>query len=180
MSKCRTAWRVGLIVVFGMLMVACNLGEQAPAEPTQAGTPPSEFEPAPQDLGIETPTPTLLINIPPTNTPVPELLPAEKLGPVAVDGTEHRSQEPVTVRVQRGKAVANVTCTARLQDTGEDFPLAAPTSTQVDDNTFEDVYTFTPESAGTYAVNCTGIATTATGPRAVNTAGTPFPVEAKG
>jgi hypothetical protein len=66
------------------------------------------------------------------------------------------------------------------QDTGQSATLTAPASTQVDGTTFEDVFSFTPSAAGTYVVNCTGIATTVAGNRAVSLAGTPFSVEAKG
>ena len=82
--------------------------------------------------------------------------------------------------MRRGKAVSNVTCSRTLQDTSETLPLGTPVTTQIDDITFEEVFTFTPEQAGTYVVNCTGIATTASGVRSVSTAGQPFAVEAKG
>jgi len=58
--------------------------------------------------------------------------------------------------------------------------MGTPTTVQIDENTFEDTYTFTPDAAGTYNVNCTGIATTVSGQRAVSASGTPFAVEAKG
>lgn len=182
MANRKLAWRIGLIVVIGLLMTACNLGQQAPSEPVEGNIIPEEGVVQPQEQPAEeiVPTSTPLIEIPPTNTPVPELLPWEKLGPINVSGTDHRTQESVTVKVTRGKSVSNVTCSWVLQDTGQTSPLGESTSTQIDDNTFEEVYTFTPEAAGTYSVNCTGIATTATGPRAVNAAGTPFAVEAKG
>ncbi len=95
-------------------------------------------------------------------------------------GTTHRSQEVVTVHVTRGTAVSNPTCSWVLQDTNQTGALGAPTTTPIDADTVDDVYTFTPAAAGTYAVNCTGIAVTASGQRAVNAAGTPFAVDAKG
>jgi hypothetical protein len=82
--------------------------------------------------------------------------------------------------VRRGKAVSNVTCTRTLQNTSETVPLGTPVTTQIDASIFEDVFSFTPQQAGTYVVNCTGVATTASGVRSVNSAGTPFTVEAKG
>jgi hypothetical protein len=165
------------LVVVGFLMAGCNLGEPAPVTPS-----PTPVLVRPQDLPTSTPlvTPTVIISIPATNTPLPQLLPAEALGPVKIDGTTHRTLEAVTIRVTRGKSVSTVTCSFVLQDTGQTTPLGTPTSTPIDDNTFEDTYTFTPQAAGTYAVNCTGIALTASGQRAVSAAGTPFAVEAKG
>jgi hypothetical protein len=109
-----------------------------------------------------------------------QLLPAETLGPVTVQGTDHRTTEPVTAKVRRGKSVSNVTCTWSHQDSGRTGQIGAPTTVQIDENTFEDTYTFTPDAAGTYNVSCTGVATTASGQRAVNASGTPFAVEAKG
>lgn len=181
-NRRRDIWRSGLMVALGLLMVSCNLGQQAPSEPAtltpQIGVMPPA---AGGDLTPAGPTETPLIQVPPTNTPVPELLLSETLGPITVDGTEHRAQEAVTVRVRRGTAVSTVTCSWLLQDTGQTGSLGSPVSTTpIDANTVEEVYTFTPQQAGTYAVNCTGIALTTSGQRAVSAAGTPFAVEAKG
>ena len=115
-----------------------------------------------------------------TPTPTPQLLPAEQLGPITVDGTEHRTDEAVTVRVRVGKSVSTVTCSYVLQDTNQTTVLGTPTTTPIDTNVSENVYTFTPAAAGTYAVNCTGIALTVSGQRPVSSAGPLFAVEAKG
>lgn len=175
------AWRVGMAMIVGGLLSACNLGEPAPSEPVS--TPTSEFLVGPQDaLGLPTPTPTSIITIPATITPLPQLLPAEQPGPITIDGTTHRTQEPVTVRVRVGRSiqVETLTCMYLLQDTGQSTPLATPTTKVLDENTSEYMYTFTPQAAGTYQVNCTGIALTVSGQRGVSAPGTPFAVEAKG
>jgi hypothetical protein len=67
-----------------------------------------------------------------------------------------------------------------LQDTNQSTPLATPTTKVLDENTSEYMYTFTPQAAGTYQVNCTAIAITISGQRSVSAPGTPFAVEAKG
>lgn len=174
------AWRVGMVVVVGGLLSACNLGAPAPSEPVATWTP--QYDVVPQDaMGLgPTATPTSIIMIPATETPLPQLLPAEQLGPITIDGTTHRTQEPVTVRVNVGKSVSTVTCMYLVQDTNQSTPLATPTTTVLDENTSQYVYTFTPQAAGTYQVNCTGIALTISGQRAVSAPGTPFAVEAKG
>lgn len=185
MSKLKTGWIIGIAAVAGLIMMTgCNLGQQTPIEPGTEGEPGAGEQVIPQEVPEgEQPvaTATLIIEIPATNTPVPELLPWETLGPITIDGVDHRTQELVTVRVQRGNAVSNVTCSWVLQGTDSTAPLGAPvSSSQLDENTLEDVYTFTPDTAGTYQVNCTGIASTDTEPRPVNAIGTPFTVEAKG
>ena len=181
-STCPRLTRLGLLVAGTiLLMSACNLGPQAPSEPLET-TP----LPAPQDVGGEGqpeaggPTATPQIEVPPTNTPEPELLPSEVLGPIAIDGDTHRTQEPVTVRLTAGTSVSTITCSWNHQDTGQQGTLGTPTTNQVNEDKTEYVYTFTPEMAGTYAVNCTGVALTQLGQRAVSAAGTPFTVEAKG
>lgn len=169
----------GLIgaVTVAVLLAACNLGQNAPSEPLTNG---QDF--LPQDVNLQDglPTETPQINVPPTNTPVPELLPSEELGPISVTGDTHRTLEPVTIRVNVGTAVSNDTCSWVHQDTNQSGALGTPAVNDVDENTVEKVFTFTPELAGTYVVNCTGIAVTASGQRAVSAAGTPFTVEAKG
>src|SRR5574341_1385680 len=164
----------------GVFLAASTLGQPAPSGPV---TTTPQFV-SPQDLGLTT-TPTLtatpLIQSPPTITPSPQLLPSEQLGPILIDGTTHRTQEAITVRVRVGRSVDPITCSWTLQDTGQTTPLGAPISTtSIDANTNEKVFTFTPQAAGTYVVNCTGIATTVNGQRPVSAAGTPFAVEAKG
>ena len=163
---------LALALIAGGLLAACNLGQQAPSEPT-------DLTPLPQPQEVQF-TETPLIQVPPTNTPVPELLPTEELGPISVAGDEHRTQEAVTIRVQAGTAVSNVVCTWSHQDTGQSGQLGTPATNSLNENKNELVFTFTPEAAGTYSVNCTGVALTAAGQRAVSAAGSPFAVEAKG
>ncbi len=174
----------GLVLLFCSTLSSCNLGQTAPSEPYDAtiqgqGLPqdgqPSDVQPL--DTGV-TATPDIVV--PPTVTPVPDLLPEETLGPISIEGTTHRTMEAVTVRVRHGKSVSTVICSWVHQDTGTTGALGSPTTTAIDDITLEEVYSFAPEMAGTYAVNCTGVALTAAGQRAVNAAGTPFSVEAKG
>ena len=179
-ARIRTIWHAGALALTSFVLAACTLGQPAPSEPV---TTTPQFV-APQDLGVTitpTLTPTSLIQSPPTITPSPQLLPAEQLGPILIDGTAHRTQEAITVRVRVGRSVDPITCSWTLQDTGQTTPLGAPVSTtSIDANTNEKVFTFTPQAAGTYVVNCTGIATTVNGQRPVSAAGTPFAVEAKG
>jgi hypothetical protein len=167
-----------LVALIAVLMVGCNLGAEGnTVVPIVSPTVPLV---QPDNLGEQLASPTPNLAVPPTATPTPEPLPAEKLGPITIDGTDHRTTEPVTVKVTRGKSVSNVTCSWVLAASNRTGTLSTPTSVAVDDNTFTDTYTFTPDAAGTYSVNCTGIATTAGGQRAVSTTGTPFAVEAKG
>lgn len=174
----QAAGRSMLLIAVCGVMAACNLGTQAPAA-VPSPTPPLGV--GPQDVGAPTVTVTpLIINVTPTASPTPQLLPAEQLGPITVDGTTHRTAADVVVRVRVGKSVSTVTCSYVLQDTGQTTVLGTPTTTAIDANVSENVYTFTPSAAGTYAVNCTGIALTVSGQRAVSAAGTPFAVEAKG
>jgi hypothetical protein len=168
----------GLAALVAVLMVGCNLGTAAET-PVLLTTPTVPIL-IPNDSGDPLASPTNNVAVPATVTPTPEPLPAEKLGPITIDGTDHRTTEPVTVKVTRGKSVSNVTCSWVLAASNRTGTLSTPVSTPVDDNTFTDTYTFTPDAAGTYSVNCTGIATTAGGQRAVSTTGTPFAVEAKG
>lgn len=171
------ALRVIALLTASFLLASCNLGQQAPTEPPE-GIDGLE----PQDLPELQVTATTAGELaPPTDTPVPELLASEQLGPITVDSTvAHRTQEPVTVRVQAGTQVSNITCSWVHQDTNQTGALGTPTQNAVDADTVENVYTFTPQLAGTFTINCTGVATTASGQRAVQAAGTPFNVEAKG
>jgi hypothetical protein len=188
MAKKIGIWgRFGLVVLVAFILAGCTLGQQAPSEPLEqqpldVGVEPAGDgeQPAEQGGAVVGPTQTPLIEIPPTNTPEPALLPEEQIQTITVEGDTHRTQEAVTVRVKRGKSVANLTCSWVLQDTGQTVALGTPTTNQLDENTFEDVFLFTPEAAGTYAVNCSAVATTMSGQRAVSLAGTPFAVEAKG
>lgn len=180
MEKRNIAWQITAVLLASVFLAACNLGQQIPTEPL--ATEPVVI--ATEDTGLgpqieEGITPTGVV-VPATLTPVPDLLPKETLGPIAVQGADHRVDDAIKIVVRRGSEVANVTCTAVLQETGTPATLAAPSSAAADADTFNDTYTFTPTSAGTYSVSCTGIANTATGPRAVNDSGSPFTVEAKG
>jgi hypothetical protein len=175
------AWRVGITVLAAAMLSACNLGQPAPSEPIDAT---QSLLVNPQDIqgqGLApTATWTAIFQVPPTNTPLPQLLPAETLGPISIDGTAHHTQDPVTVRVRAGVSVSTINCTYLLQDTNQTMPLGTPTTQSIDANINEHVFTFTPQAAGTYQVNCTGIALTVSGQRAVSAAGLPFAVEAKG
>src|SRR5688572_2106513 len=120
----RTALRVLGIAVVAGLLAACNLGQAAPEPVTGVTqTPPIV---GPQD--IVTPSPTPAIQVPPTITPTPQLLPSEILGPVTVQGTDHRTTEPVTVKVRRGRSVSAVTCSWVLQNNGRTGQMGTPTS----------------------------------------------------
>ena len=173
----KLAARGALALVAGALFVACNLGPQADlATPTPTSTP--------QLFKLDIPTLTATVaaaqSVSPSPTVPPALSPAETLGPISIDGTAHRTQEPVTVRVRYGKSVAKPTCLFILQDTQKNTTLTGGSTTQIDPNVNEDVYTFTPDAAGTYTVACTAVATTASGLRPVDAHSTPFAVEAKG
>ena len=175
----RVAGRALLLIATCGALAACNLGAQA--SPVAPSPTPLLSGVGPQDVGAPTATVTpLIINVTPTPSPTPELLPAEQLGPITVDGTTHSTGADVTVHVRIGKSVSTVTCSYVLQDTGQTTVLGSPTTNPIDADVSENVYTFTPQAAGTYAVNCTGIALTVSGQRAVSAAGTPFAVEAKG
>ncbi len=84
------------------------------------------------------------------------------------------------MRVRYGSAVAKPNCVSTLQDTGQATPLTGGSTTQIDANTNEDDYTYTPDAAGTYQISCVGIALTASGQRQVTGQSLPFAVEAKG
>lgn len=172
-----------LLVVVALLMAACNLGPQAPSEPFTETPPINPLDVDGQGGGdAQTgPTETPFIQVPATNTPEPQLLESEKLGPIAVDGTDHRTQEPVTIRVRQGTSVSTVTCSWTHQDTNSQNALGtAASTTAVSEGINEVVYTFTPELAGTYVISCTGVATTINGQQAVSGSSSPFSVEAKG
>lgn len=170
------AGRALLLIVLSSVMAACNLGAQAP-EVSPTATP---LLAAPQAITATFTVTPLIINVTPTSTPTPQLIPAEQLGPITVDGTTHRTLATVTVHVRVGKAVSAVSCWYSLQDTSQTTVLTTPTTTAIDTDVSENVYTFSPQAAGTYVVNCTGVALTVNGSRPVSGAGTPFAVEAKG
>lgn len=173
-------WQLALLLAVSALLSACNLGQQAPSEPATQGALDTLGTVIPQELEQLQLTTTPLVELQVTNTLAADLLVNEQLGPVTVGTGPHRTQEPVTVRVNAGTAVSNVTCSWVHQDTNQTGALGTPTQTPVDANVLTLTYTFTPQLAGTFAVNCTGVATTAAGQRAVSASGTPFTVEAKG
>lgn len=173
-------WQLALLLAVSALLSACNLGQQAPSEPATQGALDTLGTVIPQELEQLQLTTTPLVELQVTNTPAADLQVNEQLGPVTVGTGPHRTQEPVTVRVNAGTAVSNVTCSWVHQDTNQTGALGTPTQTPVDANVLTLTYTFTPQLAGTFAVNCTGVATTAAGQRAVSASGTPFTVEAKG
>src|SRR5687768_10130026 len=91
-----------LAALLAVLMVGCNLGATGET-PLVVATPTVPLV-QPDSLQLASPTPNLAV--PPTATPTPEPLPAEKLGPITIDGTDHRTTEPVTVKITRGKSVS--------------------------------------------------------------------------
>jgi len=174
-----------LLLLAVSLLVGCTLPGGVPAVEGPEVTPVvTEVSPlSGTEGGAGTPmSPSFETIAPeqPTLTPTLSEGPEVALGPVTVESADFRTLETVTVRLRRGSAVSNITCRYTIQETGGDVVLSTPTSQQIDAATFEDVFTFTPTQAGTYQINCTGLATTAGGVRPVSYAGTPFSVEAKG
>lgn len=170
----RSAGSALIAVLIVGLLAGCTLGASPDAGLPTATLPIEVVNPA----QVATNTPPVDLPTVAVATTAPTA--AETLGPITITGTEHMTTEPVTITVQKGKSVSTVTCSWVLQDTNRTGTLATPTTTTLNENTFVDTYTFTPDAAGTYVVNCTGIATTAAGQRAVSSNGTPFTVEAKG
>lgn len=177
----RNIIRLSLVALVAGCLAGCELPSMGPAvEGTQEITFPAG-ELAPLQEGDLTGTPIFeAIPSPATATPLPELGPAETLGPITVESENFRTLEAITVHVRHGQAVSNITCTRTLQETAATVVLENPVSQTIDSTTSEAVYTFAPDQAGNYVVNCTGIATTLSGARSVSAAGTPFSVEAKG
>jgi hypothetical protein len=159
-------------VAVASLLTACNLG---PAVLEGTPTPTLSVLPQAEEATPEGAVPAEAVE---TEEP-PPLGPAETLGPITIGG-DLRTQTKVTVRVKRGQAVTDVSCLRTLQDTGESVVLENPTTNQLEDGSFEDIFTFTPDKAGVYAVSCTGSAVTASGLRDVSATSNPFTVEAKG
>lgn len=175
-------WRVLGVALIAALLVGCTLGQQPTPLPVGGATqtvpvvPPQGVE-SPSPAGIDSQPP---VQVPATITPTPPLLPSETLGPITVQGTEHQTQEPVTITVRRGRAVTSLVCSWTLQGGTSTGQLGTPTSVQIDADTNEDTFTFTPNAAGTYTVSCNGVAQTQSGLRTVTATGLPFTVEAKG
>ncbi len=182
-------WAVlALSTVTAIFLSACNLGQNNVPEPVPGATGQDAVEQPAVEAVIEPTTPVegevteeQEVQLPPTNTPTGELLPAETLGPITIDNSSSlRTQEVVTVRVRRGNSVSGVTCSWTLTDTGSTQALGTPTTNELDEeNIVEDVYTFTPEAQGTYVISCQGQATTASGVRQVSATSSSFAVEAK-
>nr|MBN1228559.1 hypothetical protein [Anaerolineae bacterium] len=171
-----------LIVVIALAFSACNLGPAVPSEPTSEA--PSTLIPQTDggnggELAV-TPSATTPSIIQPTPTDIPDLLPAETLGPITVDGDSHRTQEDITIRVRKGTSVSNVTCSWVHQDTGQSGAISEIGENILDATASEKLFTFTPQMAGTYTISCTGVAITIAGQRAVSSVALPFSVEAKG
>lgn len=172
-----------LLLAASVALAGCNLGQQTPSEPLtvppgQEGLSPQDIESG--DLGELAQTTTPGIMAPATNTPPPELLVTEQLGPVTIPEGTKRVESPMTIRVQAGTQVSSISCTVVHQETNQTFPLGTPVQNPVDENSVSNSYTFTPQLAGTYAVNCTGVATTTAGQRSVSAVSNVFNVEAKG
>jgi hypothetical protein len=176
----RRLFQLGFVCLFGGALVACNLGQQAPSEPFDAQSLSLTPATIPQDSG-QTVTETPFF-IAPTETPVPELLPQEEIRWIRLDDpdSQHRTQEPLTIRVRRGRLVSTVTCSWVLQGAEQTGALGTPTTEEVNADLVDEVYIFTPQIAGTYSVNCTGIATTSSGQRQVTQVSPTFEVAAKG
>lgn len=180
-------WAVVVLTTLPLALSACNLGQNNVPEPVpgaQEAAPVEGVTPAVEDQGatgetVEEAAPE--VQLPATNTPTGELLPQETLGPITIDNNaELRTQEPVTVRVQRGTQVSDVTCSWTISG-GATQALGTPTTSQLDDpNLQQDVYTFTPAAEGSYVVSCQGTALTAAGTRSVSATSASFAVEAKG
>jgi hypothetical protein len=176
----RRLLQVGFVCLFGGALVACNLGQQSPSEPVDAQSLSLTPAVIPQGSGDQTVTETPFI-ISPTETPVPESLPQEEIRWIRLDNpdVEHRTQEPLTVRVRRGRLVSTVTCSWVLQG-GQTGALGTPTTEEVNADLVDEVYIFTPQIAGSYSINCTGIATTSSGQQQVTAVSATFEVVAKG
>lgn len=182
---------VGLALLTVGLLAGCTLGpgvpsiDDTPAEVTFAPEVES-LDGGEQGTG-DTPAPSFATVTPaPQDTITPQLEGGTEaaFGPIAVDDSSDglRTLETATIRLRRGSAVSNVTCRYIIQETATEAQLDPPTTTQIDATTYEDVFTFSPTQAGTYQVNCTGLATTEDGLRTVgvNAVGSLFSVDAKG
>jgi hypothetical protein len=185
-SRFWPSWRIAVLVAVSTLasglLAGCTLGATGqtpgPAATTSlvlpgATTPGQVVQP--QQIA----TATVPVAIPTAGaTAAP--LPSEVFGPVTITSTTLRTAEPLTIVLTRGKAVGTVTCLWVLQGTTRQATLSTPVTATKDENTITDTFTFTPDAAGTYQINCNGIVTTASGQRAVNVSSQPFTVEAKG
>ncbi len=196
MLNTKTIWCIGLLSIALLLLSACNLGgTNAPPEPLEGGTatptlvidtgatlePAVPLEDTSGDSAVVVLTNTPIVLLDATVTPNPAALPAETLGPISMDGIEHHNKEPVTVRVRYGKSVSQINCSWALQGSASSNVLSNPASTQIDDNTFENVYIFTPDVDGTYVVSCSAAVTRANGNvEGINDIGDPFEVKSKG
>lgn len=172
-----TAARAALLLLVALIMAGCTLGQNAPPEPVIGTVQPGDGINPQQAGGTATP----LLQVPPTDTPEPGLLASEQIGSVRLDGTEYRAGFDTTVRVRHGVNVSNMSCTYRLVDTGEIGDIGvAISSSQVDADTIESLFVFQPKAGGTHVISCAGMASTASGLRAVEKSSDPFLVQAKG
>lgn len=168
-----------LLVITTLVMTGCTLGQNAPPEPVIGTLQPANNTLQPQQVGGATTTP--LLQVPPTDTPEPQLLAAEQISSILLVGTEFRAGFDTTVRVTHGINVSNMSCTYRLVDTGEIGDIGqAVSSTQKDANTIESLFVFQPKAGGTHVITCAGMASTTNGLRAVEKTSDPFLVQAKG
>ncbi|NDJ55159.1 MAG: hypothetical protein GYB68_18975 [Chloroflexi bacterium] len=190
----RFAANAALLMLALLVLAACNLGQRAPAEPidgvdTEAlgdgSNPTVEVQPDPveQDPGVPTSTP--IVPEDPnagTGEDTQPTTPNEQIQSVTLEGTDFRTQEPITVRVVYGVSVVNLSCTWLNQITAENGVLSTPDSTSsVDVSTTEALFSFTPQSAGTYRVTCEGDVLTIDGTTTRVSGESPFvTVEAKG
>ncbi|MGF1503732.1 MAG: hypothetical protein ACFB51_01145 [Anaerolineae bacterium] len=201
-------FRVAILLVAALfVLAACNLGANNAPDPTSPvpdvldpqyaddGTIPEDpttdgataltdigaDDTGTTDLGTTDDGTTDEVTIPPTDAPETTTdAPQTSIQSITVDGSGFVTQEPVTIRVQRGTSVSSLNCSITLQETGEAAPLSAATTTQVSDQTFEEVFTYTPDRAGTYTVTCNGFALTDDGQQTLTESSDPFTVEAKG
>jgi hypothetical protein len=186
MSTSLRTFMLGTALLVASLLVGCTLPGGLAVEGTELTPIVTEVAPlsGTEGEGGATLSPSFETIAPageqPTLTPTLSEGPEVAFGPATVESENFRTLETVTVRLQRGSAVSNITCRYTIQETGADVVLSTPESQQLDPATFQDVFTFSPTQAGTYQINCTGLATTTDGVRPVSYAGTPFSIEAKG
>ncbi len=175
-----SAAKMIVLVITMLVMAGCTLGQNAPPEPVIGTLQPANNTPIqPQQAGGPTATP--LLQVPPTDTPEPELLAAEQITSILLAGTEFRAGFDTTVRVTHGINVSSMSCTYRLVDTGEIGDIGqAVSSTQKDANTIESLFVFQPKAGGTHVITCAGMASTSSGLRAVEKTSDPVLVQAKG
>jgi hypothetical protein len=101
---------------------------------------------------------------------------SNRLGPIQIEGKAFLSGEVVTVTLTRGKSISDVVCTwATPSDRLGSLTHAE--STPLNQNAFLDTFTFTPDSAESYFIRCTGLAHPPGSTRPVSASSAPIPVE---